>query len=223
MDLSLEAIKLPAWDPASAAEWDEAFEKVENYLRACRVASRLHRARLTALILQRAIERRAKREQRSEVSGQLSAVGQQPASSDKPQSASAPPPLATLAIEEARELVAHWLANLLPTHTEERPFTLAEGFLALYLCDAPMRWPGAFLNPQQAPPDFADTLRSRIVKTGPELEVSSMVPRQIDLGLLPDLAESAFDTLDRVPLVKTLFVWLLFAASLIFLFWYTRH
>ena len=59
MDLSLEAIKLPAWEPASAAEWDEAFEKVENYLRACRVASRLHRARLTALILQRAIERRA--------------------------------------------------------------------------------------------------------------------------------------------------------------------
>ena len=100
---------------------------------------------------------------------------------------------------------------------------MADGFLALYLCDAPMRWPGAFLNPQQAPPDFADTLRSRIVKTGPELEVSSMVPRQIDLGLLPDLAESAFDTLDRFPLIKTLFVWTLFAATLIFLFWYTRH
>lgn len=231
MDLSLEAIKLPVWDPASAAEWDEAFEKVENYLRACRVASRLHRARLTALILQRAIERRARTTGRQ--SGTASAVlpGAKLLTSDNPQActqetssaAATPTPLATLAIEEARELVANWLANLLPTHTEERPFTLAEGYLALYLCDAPMRWPGAFLNPQQAPPDFAETLHSRIVKTGPELEVSSMVPRQIDLGLLPDLAESAFDTLDRVPLIKTLLVWALFIAGLIVLFWYTRH
>ena len=236
MDLSLEAIKLPAWDPASASEWDEAFAKVENYLRACRVASRLHRARLTALILQRAIERRAKSQQPTAISDQLSAVSQPPATpslsplnfllstpSASLNALSSSLPLATLAIEEARELVAHWLANLLPTHTEEHPFTLAEGFLALYLCDAPMRWPGAFLNPQQAPPNFADTLRSRIVKTGPELEVSSMVPRQIDLGLIPDLAESAFDTLDRFPLIKTLFIWTLFAAMLIFLFWYTRH
>ena len=132
-------------------------------------------------------------------------------------------PLATLAIEEARELVAHWLANLLPARSEEQPFTLAEGFLALYLCDAPMRWPGAFLNPQQAPPDFAETLQARLVKTGPELEISSMVPRPLDFGLLPDLAESAFDTLDRVPLIKTLLGWALFVAMLVFLFWYTRR
>ena len=59
MDLPLDAITLPAWDPVQAEEWDEAFEKVENYLRACRVASRLHRARLTALILQRTINKRA--------------------------------------------------------------------------------------------------------------------------------------------------------------------
>ena len=246
MDLSLEAIRLPAWDPASASEWDEAFEKVENYLRACRVASRLHRARLTAVILQRAIERRERdREQKTEdrklndevsgaknltfpMLGKNTAPGFQaleksvavPPAAAGAQQPAAPLPLATLAIEEARELVASWLANLLPSRSEEQPFTLAEGFLALYLCDAPMRWPGAFLNPQQAPPDFADTLRSRIVKTGPELEVSSMVPRQIDLGLLPDLAESAFD---RFPLIKTLLVWTLFIAGLIFLFWYTRR
>ena len=249
MDLSLEAIRLPVWDPSSAAEWDEAFEKVENYLRACRVASRLHRARLTAVILQRAIERREKGQglkaedrrlapaaDQTTAQPDLPSLGKTPAAGflalDKSESTGQSSainhpltsiPLATLAIEEARELVAHWLANLLPPRSEEQPFTLAEGFLALYLCDAPMRWPGAFLNPQQAPPDFADTLRSRIVKTGPELEVSSMVPRQIDLGLLPDLAESAFDTLDRFPLIKTLLVWTLFIAGLVFLFWYTRR
>jgi hypothetical protein len=252
MDLSLEAIKLPDWDPASASEWDEAFEKVENYLLACRVASRLHRARLTAVIVQRAIERRDKsRGQmaapaaaapasapaavpslgKTEVPAfqplEKAAVGRQSATvSHSPSTINHPPaliPLATLAIEEARELVANWLANLLPAGSGAHPFTLADGFLALYLCDGPMRWPAAFLNPQRAPPDFAETLRSRIVKTGPELEISNMVPRQIDLGLLPDLAESAFDTLDRFPLIKTLLVWALFIAGLIFLFWYTRR
>lgn len=224
---------MPAWEPASGAEWDEAFEKVENYLRACRVASRLHRARLTALILQRAIERRAREQPTAEVRGQQSEVSNQSSFPENPQSAihnpkSAAvspqlPPLATLAIEEARELIALWLANLLPEHATERPFTLAEGFLALYLCDAPMRWPGAFLNPQQAPPDLADTLRARLVKTGPELEVSSMVPRPIDFGLLPDLAGSAMDTFDRLPILRTLLAWVLFAAALIGLFWYTRY
>lgn len=233
MDLSLDAIKLPAWEPALAAEWDEAFEKVENYLRACRIASRLHRARLAAVILQRAIERQRQGQGLPHedhpvadhaATGTTAPAGHSP--SALPQIATPPPApssLASLAIEEARELIAFWLAGLLPPQANDRPFTLAEGYLALYLCDAPMRWPSAFLNPQQAPPVFAETLRARLVKTGPELEVSSMVPRPIDLGMLPDWADSAMDKLDRVPLIKTLLAWALFAAALVALFWYTRR
>lgn len=200
MDLSLDAIKLPSWDPLVAAEWDEAFEKVENYLRACRVASRLHRARLTALILQRAIEKRA---------------------AMPPETAT--PHLATVAIQDARELITHWMAGLLPPRTDDRPYTLSEGFLALYLCDAPMRWPNAFLNPKLTPPGFAETLHARLVKTGPELEVSSMVPRPLDRGLIPDLAGSAMETFDRFPILRTLLLWLIIGTGLVFLFWYTRQ
>lgn len=195
MELSLDAITLPAWNPDDATEWDEAFGKVENYLRACRVASRLHRARLTALILQRALSRR---------------------------SAALDVPLATLAIDEARDLIDRWMAGLLPPRGHERPYTMAEGFLSLYLCDAPMRWPNAFLNPQQEPPGFADTLHARLVKTGPELEVSSMVPRAMDRGLIQGWAGSAMDTFDRLPMLRTLFLWILFACLLVVLFRYTR-
>jgi hypothetical protein len=85
-----------------------------------------------------------------------------------------------------------------------------------------MRWPNAFLNPQLTPPGFAETLHARLVKTGPELEVSSMVPRPLDRGLIPDLADSAMETFDRFPILRTLFLLLIFAAGLIFLFWYTR-
>lgn len=183
-----------------AAEWDEAFEKVENYLRACRVASRLHRARLTAMILQRAIEKRS------------AAPADAPAAH-----------LATLAINEARRLITQWMSGLLPPRAGDRPYSLQEGYLALYLSDAPMRWPNAFLNPQLSPPGFSETLHARLVKTGPELEISSMVPRPLDRGLIPDLADSARETFDRFPILRTLFLWLLISAGLIFLFWYTRR
>lgn len=183
-----------------AAESDEAFEKVENYLRACRVASRLHRARLAAVILQRAIEK-----QNATPKGSPSVH------------------LATLAIDEARSLITQWMSGLLPPRSDDRPYTLPEGYLALYLCDAPMRWPNAFLNPQLSPPGFSETLHARLVKTGPELEVSSMVPRPLDRGLIPDLANSARETFDRFPILRILFLWLLISAGLVFLFWYTRR
>jgi hypothetical protein len=194
MDLLLESLNLPTPNPEDVGEWDEAYGKVENYLRACRVGSRLHRARLTAVIVQRAIARKG--------AGQT---------------------LSTVAIEEARSLISAWLSGLLPPRPDDRPYTQSEGFLALYLSGAPMRWPNAFLNPREAPPGFLDTLRARVVKTGPELDVSSMVPRTIDRGLLPELAGSAMETFDRFPVLRALLFWGLFAAALVALFWYTRR
>ncbi len=197
MDILLDSLKLPKPDPAEMAELDEAYGKVENYLRACRISSRLHRARLTAMLVNRAIERRVSTGTRQAVS--------------------------TLAIDEARLLIAAWLSGLLPPRPGDQPYTQAEGFVALYLCDGPMRWPGAFLAPGEEPPGFLDTLRARLVKAGPDLEVSSMVPRPIDRGLLPELAGSARDTFDRFPILRTLLFWFLFTAALVALFWYTRQ
>jgi len=190
-------LNLPATDPATMAEMDEAYGKVENYLRACRVASRVHRARITATIVGRALERRS--------------------------AAGATTPLSTLAVGEARQLIAAWMAGLLPPRQGDQPHTLAEGFVALYLCDGPMRWPNAFLARGEEPPGFRETLRARLVKAGPDLEVSSIVPRPLDRVVLPDLAGSARDTFDRFPILRTLLFWLLFAAALAALFWYTRQ
>lgn len=197
MDILLDPVSLPEPQPSELAEWDEAYGKVENYLRACRVSSRMHRARLTATVVQRAIARRA--------------------------AAPAGTSLSILAIEETRWLIGLWLAGLLPPRPDERPYTQAEGFVALYLSDGPMRWPSAFLSPREAPPGFLETLRAQLVKAGPDLEVSRMVPRPIDRGLLPDLADSARATFDRFPVLRTVFFWFLFAAALVGLFWFTRR
>jgi len=198
MDLSLESITLPPWDPARAEEWNEAYEKVENYLRACRVGSYLQRARLAALILKRVYDR-------TQAEGASVECG-----------------LSELAITEVRERIAEWIGHYLPPHADGRSINLGEGMLAIYLCDGPTRWPYAFLDSQRMPPEFTEALCSRVVRAGPDLAVSSMVPREMDLGLMPELVGSAMETFESVPILKTLLVWLLFLGFLGFLFWYTR-
>lgn len=175
-------------------EQDEAYEKVENYLRACRVSSHLQRARLTALMLQRALASRA-------------AAG-----------AGSARPLPELAIEEARNLIQAWVLRLLPPRSDDRPHSPAEAFSALYLCDAPTRWPGVFLDPEEVPPGFLDILRARLVKAGPDLQVSSVVPRPMDFGL----ATAARVRLENFPSWRALAAWALLGLLLAALFWYTR-
>ena len=198
MDLSLESITLPPWDPARAEEWNDAYEKVENYLRACRVGSHLQRARLIALILQRVYDRTQTDE---------SVVGRS---------------LPELAIVEVRDRVTEWISHYLPPRADGRSLNLGEGMLAIYLCDGPTRWPYAFLDSQRMPAEFAEALCSRVVRAGPDLEVSSMVPRDMDLGLMPGLVGSAMETFEAVPILKTLLAWALFFGLMGFLFWYTR-
>jgi len=198
MDLSLESISLPPWDPLRAEEWNDAYEKVENYLRACRVGSHLQRARLTALVLQRVYERK------------------------QADPAAAGTSLPELAIVEVRERIAEWLSHYLPPRADGRALNLGDGMLAIYLCDGPTRWPYAFLDSFGMPKEYAGLLGSRVVRPGPDLAVSSMVPREMDLGLMPELVGSAMETFEALPLLKTLLAWLLFLGLMGFLFWYTR-
>ena len=198
MDLSLESISLPPWDPVRAEEWNDAYEKVENYLRACRVGSHLQRARLIALILQRVYDRKQADPSVSETS------------------------LPELAIVEVRERIEEWISHYLPPHADGSALKLGEGMLAIYLCDGPTRWPYAFLDSHRMPAEYAELLGARVVRPGPDLAVSSMVPRDMDLGLMPELVGSAMETFEALPVLKTLLAWLLFLGLMGFLFWYTR-
>ncbi|HNX34969.1 MAG TPA: hypothetical protein PKM57_10100 [Kiritimatiellia bacterium] len=198
MDLSLESISLPPWDPVRAEEWNDAYEKVENYLRACRVSSHLQRARLIALVLQRVYDRKQSDPSVAETS------------------------LPELAIVEVRERVTEWIRHYLPPHADGSALNLGEGMLAIYLCDGPTRWPYAFLDSHRMPAEYAEALSARVVRAGPDLAVSSMVPREMDLGLMPGLVGSAMESFEALPVLKTLAAWLLFLGVLGFLFWYTR-
>jgi hypothetical protein len=197
VDLFLDSIEpcIPNW--GSPEEWNGAYEKLESYLRAHEVDSLVHRARLNTMILRHVIHRWQ----------------------DQPPQV----PLSTLAIQEANHLLNEWFVRImdLPDGTRDK-FTAADGRVALFLCDAPLRWPYAFLDPNRIPDDLTTAMRKSLMRAGPELQISNMVPRPIDLGLFPEIAGDSMDALNRMPVIKALIGWLIFLAILTYLFWITR-
>ena len=85
----------------------------------------------------------------------------------------------------------------------------ASGRLAFLMSDGPGRWPDFFLKRENLPPDMVEAMRARVERSGPDLAVSSMVPREIDLGFIPEIADDTFDLFERNPKLKTLVLILL--------------
>jgi hypothetical protein len=197
MDLFLESLTpfAPSW--GSPDGWNSAYEKLESYLRAHGVDSHFHRAHLITGIL-RNVDRRWE--------------NQPPAA-----------PLATLAIDEANRLLNGWFVRIMALPEDaDSSFTAADGRVALFLCDGPLRWPNAFLESRRIPVELQTAMRKSLMRAGPELQISSMVPRPIDLGMIPEFADDAMNVLNRMPIIKVLIGWLLFLAISTCLFWITR-
>ena len=186
---------VPKW--GSPEEWNEAYEKVENYLRACRINSRLHRARLIHRVLQR-----------------VSAHGPDPRGEV----------LSTAAIRETQVMMEAWFARMLkPAAEDEGRYSLVDGRVALLLCDGSDRWPYAFLTTDDLPPDLVKEMRESMLVAGPNLEISNMVPRAIDYGWFPEIAGDTIDSLGRRPLLQALVAWAMFILLLVFLFYKSRQ
>jgi hypothetical protein len=176
-------------------EWNAAYVRVEDYLRAHRVHNRLHQIRLIQRILERAAERHA-----------------------------ANPAIAptVLAAEETEAIMDAWFAEVLDVRGMPHERIAVDGRVALLLCDGPQRWPQAFLDDHRIPEDFVRAMRASSMRAGPDLAVSSMVPRPIDLGPITEAAGETLERLGRWPIVRVLVLWILFAAALAASFYLTR-
>ena len=97
-----------------------------------------------------------------------------------------------------------------------------EGRVALLLADAMQRWPFAFLDEQHIPAEFAQTMKQNSIKAGPDLAVSSMVPRDIDLGAITAAAGQTLERIEGLPLVRVLLLWAIFTGVLTAVFFATR-
>ena len=185
---------VPKW--GATGEWNEAYEKVENYLRACRINSRLHRARLIHRILQCVSERGPGPEGEA---------------------------LSTAAIRETQVMMEAWFARLLQPTADGGRYSLVDGRVALLLCDGSDRWPYAFLTLNDLPPDLVKEMRESMLVAGPNLEISNMVPRAIDYGWFPEIAGDTLDSIGRRPFLQAFLAWGLFILLLAYLFYKTRQ
>jgi hypothetical protein len=175
--------------------WNAAYVRVEDYLRAHRIHNRLHQSRLIQTILERAARRH-------EANPALNPTA--------------------LAAEETEVLMQRWFAAMLGATNQPAERVAAQGRLAMILCDGPEKWPYAFLDERSAPPEFIDAMRAGAIEAGPDMAVSSMVPRAIDLGPIPEAAGETMERIEDWPIVRTLLLWVLFAACLAAIFKMTR-
>jgi len=195
MELPLESLSSFRPGTGTPEQWNAAFVRVEDYLRAHRVHNRLQQSR----ILQEVLGRAARRHE------------QDPAADPT-----------TLAAEEIDRMMDAWFAELLGDRTLPHERVAIEGRVALLLTDGVDRWPYSFLDTAHIPEEFADEMKQRSIQAGPDLAVSSMVPREINLGPLTDVAGQTFEQIERWPVLRVTLLWLVFLAVLTLVFRATR-
>lgn len=176
-------------------QWNAAFIRVEDYLRAHRVHNRLQQI----TILEKVIARAAKRHE---------------------QNPSLDP--TTLAAEEIDRMMDEWFGELFGDKNLPHERIAVEGRVALLLSDGVDRWPYAFLDERQVPEEFAREMQRRSIQAGPDMTVTSMVPRSIELGALTEVAGQTFEQIEKWPILRVTLLWALFISVLALLFYTTR-
>jgi hypothetical protein len=144
---------------ASGSEpaWDEAFLRVESYLRAYGLESHVLLHKVTASIIEEA-----------RGNAQSGAVGN-------------PVELAMIATQSR---IGAWLARSGQPADWANERIRTQGRLALITADLPSRWPNSFLSSDPFPTDLAAAMASSQVLPAPGMKVSNMAPEPLEFGLL---------------------------------------
>lgn len=175
--------------------WNAAYVRVEDYLRAHRIHNRLHQSRLIQMILERAARRHEE---------------------DPTQDPT------TLAAREMDALMDEWFAEVLGSARPDKDRVATAGRVALLLSDGTQKWPYSFIDNAHIPEDFRKAVRASSMVAGPNLNVSSMVPREIDLGVITEAAGETLERFEKWPILRTLVLWALFAGTLAAIFYISR-
>jgi hypothetical protein len=65
-------------------------------------------------------------------------------------------------------------------------------------------------------------MRRRSIQAGPDMTVTSMVPRPIELGALTEVAGQTFEQIEKWPILRVILLWALFISALGLVFYATR-
>lgn len=147
----------PSYVSSSPADpaWDEAFLRVESYLRAHHLESRMLLNQLATEII---AEARAR------------APGQ-------PMEAPV-----TRAMHVTRVRIGAWCTRAGNEFDESNERSRAHGRLALVIANLTGRWSNHFLSAESVPPELSTAMASFQFQPGPELRFSNMPPAPLEFG-----------------------------------------
>lgn len=192
-----ELSRLSGFQPKTGTldQWNAAYVRVEDYLRAHRIHNRLHQSRVIERVLECAALRHEADPRQDPV---------------------------TLAAEETARIMQAWFASQIGEHVSPPARLAAQARVAMLLSDLPARWPYAFLDLENTPSEARVAMEKSALQAGPDMAVSNMVPREIDLGTLPEVAGDTLETLERWPIIRLVVLWTIFAAVMAAIFYRTR-
>lgn len=193
------AINGAAAEPSAApppvdAAWDEAYLRVESYLRAHHLESRVLLARLTTEILAAARELAVQMPDESPVS---------------------------VALRVAHARIGEWLQNALREGDWADERFRARGRLALLLSELPERCPERFLSAESLPAPVANRLATASLLAAPEFRPTPMPPALLEFRLA-EMAEQKWVTFSRSAFNRAAASWVLFIGLLGFAWIATR-
>ena len=96
------------------------------------------------------------------------------------------------------------------------------GRLAMLLVDLPRHWAGVFLADPPWPADFVKAVRACYIEGVPAMRLGHMTGPPLELGLVPQLADKALQTIDHTRWLRIVLLWGGFAVLFLFIFWFTR-
>jgi hypothetical protein len=177
-------------DPA----WDEAFSRVESYLRAHHLESRVLLNQVVTEIIAEARTREFTH----------------PASE----------PVA-IAMQLTHARIGAWFARAIGESDWANERDRAHGRLALVIANLPGRWSNHFLSTESVPPELAAAMAAVQFQPGPELRFSNMPPATLEFGFVETDQPHAMKQGAWV-LLRAASVWLV-AAGCIGVAWAASH
>lgn len=162
-------------DPA----WDDAFLRVESYLRAHRLESRELLNRLASSIIREA----------------------------RHQSASQPTLAPVeIAMKVTHERIGTWFSKVYPEADWSHERQRTNGRLALVMADLPGKWSNHFLADDTVPAELSDGMTAFSLQSGPELRFSNMPPAPLEFGF-DDASDPGRRQRDRWVLARAAVSW----------------
>lgn len=103
----------------------------------------------------------------------------------------------------AADLLDSWFAKAIDGSSDRR---VAAGVVALEVTDAAERFPNTLFSGEPSD-ELKAMLASVSVRTGPDLAISSMTPREMDYGAMEAIAQETWHRFGWAPILRAAGVW----------------